>query len=291
MSNPIILFLDQLASTFGPLPWVPEPDGQIHRFHVPGDRTGSRNGWYVLHLNGIAYGAYGNWKAGSSYRWSSRRPNRLEASKLAWQLEQAKRQQERERCRRQQSAEGMAIAQWRAAAPADANHPYLLRKSCQPYGLRQRDSKLLVPLYDGSQLVNLQLIGAQGEKRFLPGGRIRGCYATLGHIVPGCQLYVCEGWATGASLHEATGAPVAIAMSAGNLKPVAQELSTRYGSLVTLIIAGDDDRQTPGNPGRTAAIAAGLATNSRVMFPTWPDDAPPSLTDFNDLVCWSAAHE
>ncbi|SEJ43706.1 putative DNA primase/helicase, partial [Azotobacter beijerinckii] len=45
MSDAVILFRDELQSVFGPLDWMPDPDGQIHRFHVPGDRSGSRNGW------------------------------------------------------------------------------------------------------------------------------------------------------------------------------------------------------------------------------------------------------
>ncbi|MCY1549695.1 hypothetical protein D9M68_858770 [compost metagenome] len=79
-------------------------------------------------------------------------------------------------------------------------------------------------------------------------------------------------------------------MNAGNLKAVALALRAKYGDLIDLVIAGDDDRQTEGNPGRTSAIAAAIAVDGLVVFPEWPADAPPHLSDFNDLANWRAAH-
>ncbi|MNF96637.1 DNA primase TraC [compost metagenome] len=79
-------------------------------------------------------------------------------------------------------------------------------------------------------------------------------------------------------------------MNAGNLKAVALALRARYPGL-TILIAGDDDRQTEGNPGRTAANAAAVAAGGQVAFPDWPDDAPTTLSDFNDLANWKRTHE
>ncbi|MDT4875053.1 hypothetical protein FQZ97_1103950 [compost metagenome] len=67
-------------------------------------------------------------------------------------------------------------------------------------------------------------------------------------------------------------------------------LRTRYPD-AKIVLAGDDDRQTEGNPGRTAANAAATAVGGLVAFPDWPADAPLTLTDFNDLANWRAAHE
>jgi len=66
-----LAFRDALQATFGPLDWLPVADGTIHRFRVPDDKAGTLNGWYVLHLDGIASGAFGSWKAGGSSTWSS----------------------------------------------------------------------------------------------------------------------------------------------------------------------------------------------------------------------------
>ncbi|MCW1936644.1 toprim domain-containing protein [Pseudomonas sp. MDMC_285] len=112
----------------------------------------------------------------------------------------------------------------------------------------------------------------------------------MGRITEGGRLYVCEGWATGATLHAHTGDPVVCALSAGNLKAVAIAMRERYGAALDLVIAGDDDRQTQGNPGRTAANRAANAAEARVVFPEWPDDAPAELSDFNDLHLWRIQH-
>lgn len=285
-------FHASLQIVYGALDLRPVADGSIHRFHVPGDRKGSYNGWYVLFADGVGSAAFGTWKTGETHYWCYAGQTRaVDMAQLRQRIEQAQRQRDAEQAERQQKAAGYARWRWNNARRADPAHPYLLAKRVHSYGLRQHRDELLVPLYLGGVLVNLQRIGADGGKRFLRGGRITGCYSTLGSIAPGRRLYLVEGWATGASLHESTGSPVACAMNAGNLKPVALALRSKYGDLVELVIAGDDDRQTPGNPGRTAAISAALAAGALVTFPDWPADAPPSLTDFNDLRCWRLAHE
>lgn len=291
MTDPVILFRDALAATFGPLDWLPIPDGQIHRFHVPGDRAGSRNGWYVLYLDGLACGAFGSWKASGSSTWSSRRPaDHLEAQLVAQRIEQARRQREAEQHQRQQVAAAEAMGLWTVAEPAAPDHPYLTRKGCQPHGLRQLGDVLLVPLYLGRVLVNLQRIYPDSGKRFLPGGRVTGCYSPIGRLEPGARLYLCEGWATGATIHEYNGAAVACAMNAGNLFAAGDRLRRAYPDS-PLIVAGDDDRQTEGNPGRTAAerAAADLGAYG-VVFPPWSGEEPLSLSDFNDLRQWREAH-
>ena len=157
--------------------------------------------------------------------------------------------------------------------------------------LRQlSQGRLLVPLCAEGRLVNLQFILPTGDKRYLTGGRVQGCYSPMGRITEGCRLYVCEGWATGATLHAHTLSPVVCALSAGNLKAVATAMRERYGDTLDLVIAGDDDRQTLGNPGRNSANRAANAVGARVVFPEWPADAPETLSDFNDLHLWRSQH-
>ncbi|KAB0773152.1 toprim domain-containing protein [Pseudomonas aeruginosa] len=286
-----LAFREALQDVFGKLDWLPEADDSIHRFHVPGDRPCTENGWYILHADGIPSGAFGSWKAGGTLTWSSRRPaNPLEAQLIAQRTKQARLLRDAKQHQRQQLAVELAARWWRDARRVDPDHPYLTAKQVHPYGLRQRGADLLVPLYSAGVLVNLQRISPDGGKRFLPGGQVKGAYSPLGGITPGHQLYVCEGWATAATLHQHSGCAVAAAMNAGNLKPVAQALRAKYGELIKLVIAGDDDRQTKGNPGRTAAMAAALAAGALVTLPAWPADAPPHLTDFNDLANWKASH-
>lgn len=185
----------------------------------------------------------------------------------------------------------LATKYWRTAKPADRLHSYLLAKGVLPYQLRQQShGRLLVPLCNKGRLINLQTITPDGTKRFLSGGRVQGCYSPIGNLSEGCRLYICEGWATGATLHHNTGSPIVCAMNAGNLKPVAISIRERFGEKLELVIAGDDDRNTRGNPGKTAANAAARATGSRVVFPEWPEGAPLALSDFNDLFRWLTGH-
>ena len=282
-------FRESLQRVYGPLDWLPVPDGQLHRFHVPGDRAGSNNGWYILHLGGVAVGIYGSWKAGSSHRWSSRAPaDYREAEQLRQRIEQARRQREAEQHQRQQAAAEYAQRVWRDARRADPGHPYLVAKGVRPHALRQRGAVLLVPLIYGGQLVNLQRIKADGSKRFLFGGMVKGCYSSLGVITPGAPLYVCEGWATAATIHAETGAAVAAAMNAGNLLAVGQRLQRQHSDAVP-IVAGDDDRQTEGNPGKTAAIKTAATLGCGLVLPPWSGAEPLTLSDFNDLANWRAA--
>lgn len=289
MTDATILFRDALQSVYGPLDWLPVPDGAIHRFRVPDDKPGTLNGWYVLYLDGIASGAFGSWKSGGASTWCIREPvDAREAEQVRQRVEQARRQREAEQQRRQLKAANLAQRWWRDARRADPDHPYLITKGVRSHSLRQRRDELLVPLYSGGVLVNLQRIAPDGSKRFLFGGRIKGAYSPQGRITPGKPLCICEGWATGATLHE-SGYTVACAMNAGNLKPVALALRAEYHT-TEIIIAGDDDRRTEGNPGRTAANTAAAAVGGQVAFPEWPEGAPDDLTDFNDLANWKLAN-
>lgn len=212
-----------------------------------------------------------------------------EQAKSARQAVEAKQQQAQLELQKQyRDTARWASELWGMAKPADRNHPYLQAKNLGPYGLRQlNQGRLLIPVCWQGKLVNLQIVNAKGQKRFLRGGRVAGCYSPLGRYQEGQRLYICEGWATGATLHAPhTGSPVACALSANNLKSVALEFRQRYGTQAELVIAGDDDRETSNNPGRTAAVHAAITAHTLVVFPEWPIRAPSSLSDFNDLYQW-----
>jgi len=264
----------------GAMPVI-EADGVLHRFRTERDKRGQRSGWYVLFLDRVPAGAFGDWKTGVTFSWSA--ANRDSMSPTERTALEQRISEQREAARRQREAEYKAAAEkarklWGWAKAADPQHPYLQSKQVQPHGLRQHGSTLLVPLVEAGDLVNLQRIHPSGEKRFLPGGRVRGLYSPIG-LCSG-PLYICEGWATGATIHAVTGRSVACAMNAGNLTPVAQVLRRRYpGRLI--IVAGDNDRSTEGNPGKTAAMRAAKAIGGEWIVPDFPADLPG--TDFNDL--------
>jgi putative DNA primase/helicase len=95
-------------------------------------------------------------------------------------------------------------------------------------------------------------------------------------------ICIAEGFATGATIYEAIGCPVAVAFNAGNLGPVARVLREEYPDL-TLIVCADDDYRTEGNPGLTKAKEAAAAVGGRLAIPDFGDPRPDGATDFNDM--------
>lgn len=189
-------------------------------------------------------------------------------------------QRETEHTQRQQQASESVATLW-AQADAAKDHPYLSAKGIKGHGVKVFGDKLLIPMRDtAGKLHSLQTIGTDGAKLFHPGGRVKGCYFGIGK--PAGVLIVCEGCATGASIHECTGDAVAVAFNAGNLEAVAAALRAKYRAL-KIIIAADDDHLTPGNPGLTNATAAAQAVGGFLAVPVFPVDRGYKHTDFNDL--------
>ncbi|MFT4195382.1 DUF927 domain-containing protein, partial [Ottowia sp.] len=170
-------------------------------------------------------------------------------------------------------------------------HPYLRRKGVQPHGLRVgADGWLLVPLHDAAgALCNVQRIApdkpADGapDKLFLKGGRVAGLWHLLGDLAGADAVLVGEGWATCASLHEATGRPVAVAFNANGVKAVAKALH-RQAPGALIVVCGDDDaatqQRTGKNPGADAAQAAARQVAGLAVLPV---GLPQGGSDFNDL--------
>jgi putative DNA primase/helicase len=185
------------------------------------------------------------------------------------------------------AAAARATRIWEAAHPAPADHPYLQRKQVGPNGLRcDSFGNLIVPLRDVEGVLHtIETITLTGEKRYLTGGAKAGHFCTIGEpLDTSAALLICEGWATGASLHEATGLQVVAAMDAGNLAPVAVQLRRSHPDVVITIVADNDDK--PGreiNPGVTAATRAAVAIEARLAIPPVPGDA-------NDLALEQGAH-
>jgi putative DNA primase/helicase len=272
-SDAVMLFRDAMraAGIVTDAPIV--ADGRLHRVRVEGDRRGKRSGWYVLHLSPVAAGAFGHWRTGACGTWRGGRGDCLspaEQAQIDAAIAMAREQRQAETQRRQDEAKARAARYWAEATPADAAHPYLAAKRVKPHGTRCRGDLLLVPMRDADgALWSVQTIAPDGNKRFLAGSRKRGLYHSVGGPVFE-TLLVAEGFATGASLHEATALPVAVAFDAGNLEPVALALRGKFPN-VRLIVCADDDAATAErigtNPGLEAAERAAQAAGGYVARP------------------------
>ena len=294
-------------------------DGKWQRCTATNVRNGKEDGSYQLHLEGaVPWALYRNWTDGkgvSYWRGEAGRPL-TEAERLEHERARAQATLEAEQEAAEAAKEAAEIARrrWDHAdvVRQQHQHPYLKKKKIAGHKARiDRHGDLLVPIYnpENSELVNLQIIADDGQKWFLRGGRVTGYLAEVeGNL--DCIL-LAEGFATSASLNEATRYSVGVAFSAGNLSSVAmiarrklaatddfiwlghdnaaagrglqQERQQQNFVTSKLIIAADDDWKTKDNPGLMHGLAAARAAHALIAIPEFGDQRADGDTDFNDM--------
>lgn len=255
-------------------------DGQIHRF--PTGNKNHQDGWYVFY--GLA-GAFGDWRRDIREKWSvkSEHFGPVDKERLTQQIHKSKQAAEEERLRKHAETAVLASEKWQNLAETGSS-PYLTHKQVEAFGVRFGKEKnvLVIPARDTTgKLWTLQWINPDGTKRFLTGGRKKGCFHHMGDLKDGDPIIIAEGYATGASIHMAMQKTVVIAFDAGNLDPVIEELKKAYPKS-PLVIAGDDDQGRDSNIGREKAEEAAQKYGCFVIFPYFKNiETKP--TDFNDL--------
>lgn len=256
------------------------------------DKPRSKNGWLIAHhFRGLPCVVIaGDWSTGAETKWvasSAESFTPAEQRALERRIAQARLAREEEQVRQWERTAAAAARIWHTCAPAAPNHPYLRGKGIQPYRARQQAGNLVLLLTDFTgKAWSLQTITAAGEKRFMAGGKKAGNFIVVNGPDYPARVLICEGYATGCTLSELDpDALIVAALDCGNLRAVATGARNCWPD-VDLIVCGDDDRQTPGNPGATAARAAALAASARFALPEWPPGAPLHLSDFNDLHNW-----
>lgn len=320
-----------------------DADGKLHRCELVNGPKGKNDGAYLLHLDGIPAGGFQSFRDGLD--WENWRadigrqltPEEEAASRSHMEAQQAEREAEAKKKR--DNARRKANAIWNGAKPAPDDHPYLLRKGVPSFGLRVaswskwqevrpgewREERipgaLLVPMRSPSgTLHSLQAIYTDKvdgrDKDFLPHGEKAGKFHLIGEIAEGVPLCLAEGYATAASIHQATGWPVAVAFDAGSLEAATRALHQAHPA-ARFILCSDDDAygecfacQAPvrvadgdtcpacgqphkrRNAGQIRAQEAARAVGGVVAVPNFGDAAArwagyqetrKALTDFNDL--------
>ena len=260
---------------------VPEEifaDGNLHRCPTEG-KPHKRNGAYIAHLDKPATLWWCNWETDDQGTFCAEEKQTLSFAEMsAWQERQQsiRRQREEECTRRHAEAAQQARQEWNAARACDASHPYLRRKGIPALeGIRQsRDGTLLIPVLDAANnLQSLQRIYSDGTKRFLVGGKVSdGRFIIPGQ--PEKSIAICEGFATGASIHLATDWTVYVAFSANNLAPVAKSVKEQFPAS-SIIICGDKDETGRKRGGEAARLA-----NAQLVLPHFTSG---NGTDFSDL--------
>lgn len=273
----------------------PIMDGAIHRVPLVGGKRGELDGAYCGFLDEHPAGWMQNFSTGEKDKWVASGHTLSKEELEVQRAEIAQRREERQQAltERRNEAAREAHTEWIAYDWATGENPYLQEKGIPPLGVREDlDGNLMVPVQNAERdLRGLQFISPDGQKRFLRGMEKSGNFHLVsepGKDLSQGEILLAEGYATGASLHVATGKPVAVAFDAGNLEPVARKLRERYPN-VAITICADNDHQhkrgnEPWNKGVAMAQDAARAVGGKVVAPVFnEDERARGLTDFNDL--------
>jgi putative DNA primase/helicase len=263
-----------------------EIDGKMHRFAsgTKGAKGYDKSGWYIAFPDGIPSGRFGCWRLGIDHVWRADVGRRLTAAEEmanVRRVAEAKAARDAALERQHEVAAQTVDAIWTSAQAASPDHPYLKRKGIGVHGARVTgDGRLVVPLYDqDGTLSTLQYIDHDGGKLYHPGGQTGGKFWIVGAMDEPGALFVAEGFATAATIHEVSGRPVVVAYSASNLVPVTGILREIHGASQDIVIAADNDASGVGQ--RYAEQACAKHGARMVM--------PPELGDANDYA--QAGHD
>ena len=249
-----------------------EIDGQLHRFSTKG-RKRDDSGWYIAFPDEPVAGRFGCWRDQIDAVFKAEIGRDLSpAENMAILRRQSEAKAERDLARQRKAEVAASTVEtiWRDAIAASPDHPYLKRKGIEPHGARLTgDGRLIVPLYaaDGD-LASLQYI-SDDEKRYHPGGTTKACSWTLGELTSG-PIFVSEGYATAATIHEISGRPCVIAYSANNLPEIVGQLRDIHGQTQEIVIVADNDAS---GVGRNKADEASAKYGGRIVMPPTEGDA------------------
>lgn len=296
---------------YGLRPETPLVIGKRKRCEAENDKAPEKTGWYVIyeHLTSdgktLYCGAFGDWRQGEKGSWQKIKPKggRLSAEDRAVmkaRAEEGQRKAAEAEARKHRTAARRAAGMWKRLSEKGTSR-YLDGKRVVGFGLRYaaRSGTALVPMRNvkTGDIVGLQVLYPEKQadtgrnKTYWPYGLEKEGAA---HLIgpepePGDVILVCEGYATGASLHMATSLTVCVCFDAGNLLPVAEGLRVRYPGR-QLVFCADDDWKTvvhdkPLNTGMVKAGNASVVVGGQVVAPTFDTGREDHWTDFNDLHC------
>jgi len=225
---------------------------------------------------------------------------------LQKQLERAAIRRELDK-RRQAARQHAELRAWRFWCSTylttdTVDHPYVIHKRIRAYYARHIKHHrwikdvLVIPIRDVNyvmhtvQVIKWNHYKRKDFKRFWKGTSPAGKMVWLSEKLPdgyNGKIRICEGYATGCTIYEATLEPVVCALNAYNIPLVAVALQKRY-PLAILIVCADNDAWDVKNPGVSAAMDAMHKTGCIMRLPDFEAYLPNSVisqpTDFNDLL-------
>lgn len=269
------------------------------RLKFEGERHSSGGYKFQYTDGGHAFASYGSNKDPLGWRvWKSYKDSELsddEQKKLKKEIKRIRKEQEEQAEKEYYAVSREMNAMYKGLPKAEADHPYLVNKAIsEPVMARvSDDGALVLPVIQPDNRVWSVQYVTENSKLFHPGGKVKGGFCPLSKSDEDWSvIYICEGYATGCTIREATGAAVVVAFNAGNLTLVAEEFRKRYPES-SIIIAADND-QFPSdnwpdnrkwvNTGIEKGTQAAHAVKGQCLQPEFDeeyfDERP---TDWNDF--------
>ncbi|MCL1078422.1 hypothetical protein D5R81_11460 [Parashewanella spongiae] len=289
--DPVIELSQILEASGFVLPESPIFDGQKHRVATQDDKRGQKSGVYCAYNDGHPAGWYQDHRNHSEpQKWSASFSHSDPLAKLHIKAHQANKRTLREitTAKRYQHYAKRCSQAFQLMPHAKVDQSYLVKKDVQPFPdvMQDKKGRLVIPLMDENHNIHsLQRISPNGFKCLKKAAQKTGHFFVVGYkpLKNGEPILYAEGYATAASIAEATNRSVVMTVDAGNMPKVAEKLKATYPDSQHLFLA-DDDRKNTINKGIEKARESANLTHGHLLSPSFiVDEQEAGMTDFNDL--------
>lgn len=249
----------------------PRDDGEWHYVPTETSRGNAKNGAYVLNMDGIPHGYIKNFKSKLEGPW------RYDGVQLTPEQKAVLEAQSREQALLRNREVAMQQSQIADACESafyklntNGAHDYMARKEVGAYGVRFASGKdvdmgkllnlenfrrsdddwFIIPGQDVTgKIWTLQAISSNKNtpKLFVRDAKKKGAFHLIGadnmtELSQAVAVLFAEGYATAASLHEATRLPVVVGFDSGNLAEVAKAVSRELPAEMPKLFCADNDQ-------------------------------------------------
>lgn len=290
--DPVTEFAQVLENAGLVIQGLPQMDGAIHRVATRDDKKGAKSGAYKAYLDGRPAGWYRDYRSAddspTNWVFSGGEQHDPLARLHLRAFAQQQRDDNARKLQQQYNKQAGYARSYINGLPQATAHEYLTRKGIRAApGVRLNNkNELVIPFSNGQgEIRSYQRIPVTGGKdaRILKDSEKTGNWFTFGTPENGRPLLFAEGYATAASLHEATGLPVLMTVDAGNMIAVAEN-ARQIWTDSPFVFCADNDHQREINKGVFSATKAAEVTNGEVIIPAFTEaEKAQGLTDFNDL--------
>ncbi|WP_252964238.1 DUF5710 domain-containing protein, partial [Shigella sonnei] len=290
--DPVTEFAQVLENAGLVIQGLPQMDGAIHRVATRDDKKGAKSGAYRAYLDGRPAGWYRDYRSAddspTNWVFSGGEQHDPLARLHLRAFAQQQRDDNARKLQQQYNKQAGYARSYINRLPQATAHEYLTRKGIRAApGVRLNNkNELVIPFSNGrGEIRSYQRIPVTGGKdaRILKDSEKTGNWFTFGTPENGRPLLFAEGYATAASLHEATGLPVLMTVDASNMIAVAEN-ARQIWTDSPFVFCADNDHQREINKGVFSATKAAEVTNGEVIIPAFTEaEKAQGLTDFNDL--------